>query len=430
MTRPVFFFLILIVLGCSHYRNKEIVTLPTHGAIKLMKRNDSIPTVSLFPNKAEEYYLFTDLKDVSGFDGIVPNLEYEYIALDNSIGYIGEVKNILFIKDRIIIHDGSVNDVAVFIFTMEGVGIKRIKAGGRGPSEFLGIAQIFTFPGADYFVVKDDKSSRFQYFDLNGEYIKTEHTMLHISACMPINDSVLVSGSSYRQNYHIEDLVEYSIYSGVKDSIIYKGLPYKHYQKTFWAVNSFFTNYRGDIQIRQHASDSIYQILNDSTYFVPYVVKFDKSVQQKFESMPVETNFDELYWEYTTKSGYQDILSFLENDNCIHYICGLGDGLRYGYLYDKQNNKTYKFSTVFPAHPIKLLYTGEAPVTIHENKFVAAIPGYKIFNGTKRNLVTYDENGNIITEVPVEYDESVAHIVENINENSNPVLMLYRFEFN
>jgi hypothetical protein len=254
--------------------------------------------------------------------------------------------------------------------------------------------------------------------------------MLHISACMPINDSVLVSGSSYRQNYHIEDLVEYSIYSGVKDSIIYKGLPYKHYQKTFWAVNSFFTNYRGDIQIRQHASDSIYQILNDSTYFVPYVVKFDKSVQQKFESMPVETNFDELYWEYTTKSGYQAIRSFLENDNCIHYICGLGDGLRYGYLYDKQNNKTYKFSTVFPAHPIKLLYTGEAPVTIHENKFVAAIPGYKIFNGTKRNLVTYDENGNIITEVPVEYDESVAHIVENINENSNPVLMLYRFEFN
>ena len=121
MTRPVFFFLILIVLGCSHYRNKEIVTLPTHGAIKLMKRNDSIPTVSLFPNKAEEYYLFTDLKDVSGLDGIVPNLEYEYIALDNSIGYIGEVKNILFIKDRIIIHDGSVNDVAVFIFTMEGV---------------------------------------------------------------------------------------------------------------------------------------------------------------------------------------------------------------------------------------------------------------------------------------------------------------------
>lgn len=233
MTRPVFFFLILIVLGCSHYRNKEFVTLPTHGAIKLMKRNDSIPTVSLFPNKAEEYYLFTDLKDVSGFDGIVPNLEYEYIALDNSIGYIGEVKNILFIKDRIIIHDGSVNDVAVFIFTMEGVGIKRIKAEGRGPSEFLGIAQIFTFPGADYFVVKDDKSSRFQYFDLNGEYIKTEHTMLHISACMPINDSVLVSGSSYRQNYHIEDLVEYSIYSGVKDSIIYKGLPYKHYQKTF-----------------------------------------------------------------------------------------------------------------------------------------------------------------------------------------------------
>jgi uncharacterized protein YkvS len=85
---------------------------------------------------------------------------------------------------------------------------------------------------------------------------------------------------------------------------------------------------------------------------------------------------------------------------------------------------------VFPAHPIKLLYTGEAPVTIHENKFVAAIPGYEILNGTKRNLVTYDENGNIITEVPVEYDESVAHIVENINENSNPVLILYRFEFN
>lgn len=261
-------FIILALYGCNVGSNKHMVTLPSHGKVKNMKRDDSRAPILLFPDKAEPC-LLTDM-EIPGNPMIT---DIEYLALQDNIGYLSfEIKKVLFKNDRIIIFDNSWNSAAVFIFDTLGVGIKKLSSGGRGSTEFLGIGDIYFILGTDYFVIADLLTPRVQTFDLDGNHIRHEYGVFHAVSHHPINDSIIFHGSGYQQNYHIEDLIDYSIYCGICDSILYRGFPYLPHQKCDWATSKFFVNYKGDFQIKQHAVDSIYQIINDSTYFVPYVV--------------------------------------------------------------------------------------------------------------------------------------------------------------
>ncbi len=48
-------FIIFALHGCNVGSNKHMVTLPSHGKVKNMKRDDSRVPILLFPDKAESY---------------------------------------------------------------------------------------------------------------------------------------------------------------------------------------------------------------------------------------------------------------------------------------------------------------------------------------------------------------------------------------
>lgn len=364
---------LLVLLVCIACNNPNTFVLPTSGKIREMIRVDSLQPRVLFPDQAEQMYI-TDMKK-----SVMPRIvDVKYLPLDNNIGFISHVKKILFIKNRIIIFDfgGDGND-AIFIFDNLGAGIKKLPSGGRGPMEFFRIGDVYTFPGSSYFSVADFQSSRIQTFDLNGNHVRTEHTSLHMTYRHPLSDSVILYSSNFNQNYHVDELFSHSIFTGVGDSILFRGLPFLPHQKSSWRTNYFFTNYRGGFQLRQHGGDSIFEVINDSTYFVPFVVEFENSVQNKLMQYPPGSDYLGLYWVYTGKD-YKSLGGFLENDNSIFYLVRGKVGLR-AYLFNKSSGISYQINEPLLQNPLTFICVGAIPVTIHENKFVSPLPGYMVY---------------------------------------------------
>jgi len=425
MLKIFLFSSLLVLLFCSACNNPNDFVLPTSGKIREMTRVDSIPPVVLLPDEAVPFFL-VDFE----YCGIPMITDVEYLALDDNIGFISRVKEILFIEDRIIVLDALGSESSVFIFDTLGVGIKRLASGGRGPEEFFVAWDIYLIPGTAYFAVPDLQSPRIQVFDLNGNHVRTKLTGMHVQDHQPLNDSVTFYTSSFNQNFHIPELFNYGIFTGVGDSILFRGLPFMPHQKSSWQVNFPILNYRGDLQIRQHANNVIYQIINDSTYFVKYKVKFENSIQSKLERHPPGSDFGQLFSKYKGK-GYSFMEFFLENDNSIFYVVTEGERNVIAYLYDKANNRSYQRWDVAFQYPRVTIDIGTIPVAIHENRFVAAIPGHIIYaHNYSINTVT-DDQGNIIKEALAGFGcPRLEQIVRNSTENSNPVLKFFRYEFN
>lgn len=80
--------------------------------------------------------------------------------------------------------------------------------------------------------------------------------------------------------------------------------------------------------------------------------------------------------------------------------------------------------------PTHFIYVGDLPITVYKNRFISAIPGYKVHDHGKIVLTIRDEKNDIVYEGPPIFSDELEKIVNNTNENSNPVLKFYKYKFN
>jgi hypothetical protein len=347
----------------------------------------------------------------------ITDLQYIYLKTEEPIGYINKV---VIHKNRIIIADYMITN-KVFIFDIEGNLIKIISDKGGGPKEYRNLGCVETHN--DEIIVADGQNLKRLYYTLDGKYIRHER-------CLPCIEFVAMDDKfilhlDYHQSFTYKTTPNLVV--STKDSAIRRALPYKKIQRETTS-GSFKRNYKGDILFIPVVSDTIYQILTDSTYTAKYVVKHKKSVWQKYNE---ELQHDEIL-QLIRNEGYSQLYSvFYETEKNIGFqLVSLkreNEGLIINsYWYDKATERTYKNTVpttingpneghpnIIPS-PVGVwgdYYIGE----IRPEQIEAIMQFRKEKKGTKDSIYFKNEELNKIMQ---------------LDEDPNQVVVLYKLDFN
>jgi len=405
------FFIIYFFLSCSERQTKKPIKLPGSGRVHEMVRVTNPSPTILIPKDAIDNITITD-SVISGKPYIS---EEKFIPLDIKNGPIGTIDKILFYKDHIYIADRRINE-AVFIYDTLGVSIHKINERGKGPKEYYGVGDICIDTVKKELILEDRLSKRRLFYDLNGQWRRTEVTKLNIMNIERMKNSTLYR-SSYGQNWLIKELEDYPLLSGINDSIVYRGFRFLPYEKCDWDGGNIYRNYKDDIFYHPTYSDTIYSILSDSSYCVATYFKFDNSMFRKLASLT--TGSIDIILKMR-KENYQRFfdLTFQETNNSILYGCVFETSMPIrNYLYNKINKISYKLNNKVDFGVCRKLYS--TPISNFNNFYIGEIEAKRLCSYTK----TLDKK-KIEAKNP-----KLSEIISNIKENDNPVLLLYKFKF-
>jgi hypothetical protein len=211
---------------------------------------------------------------------------------------------------------------------MEGNLINIIADKGGGPHEYtrLGYADIST----DEIIIYGG-GTKMLYYTLEGKFIRQE-------ICLPckrfavLGDKFILHAGG--EPFFNGEITPHLVVS-LKDSAIRGALPYHNMQKLASSGKEFEYNYRGDLLFLSILSDTVYQILTDSTYAAKYFVKHKKSIWQK-------RNENLNYFgalNLIKNEGYTRLEQFHETEKYVHFVIVENDGD--SYWYDKESKQTY-----------------------------------------------------------------------------------------
>jgi hypothetical protein len=376
-----------------------------------MKQIPSNPTVI----DAEKNVVHIDEIKLSN---LVTDLRYIYLKTEEPIGYINKV---VIHKSRIIIADYMITE-KIFIFDMDGNLIKIISDKGGGPKEYrsLGYMELYK----EEIIVADGQSLKRIYYTLDGEYIRHEK-------CLPcetfaVIDDKFILHLSYHQSYTRN--VTPNIVVSTKDSAIRRALPYHKIQRET-SSGSFNYNYKGDILFIPAVSDTIYQILTDSTFTVKYVVKHEKSVWQKYNEGLFHGEISQLI----RNEGYSQLYSvFYETEKNIGFQLvarrrETSDLSIKCYWYDKATGQIY--GTVPAAIDISemgFVYPDiiPPPIGVYGNYYIAEIRPEQI-----EFFMQYQKEKKGTKDTISFKNEELRKIIQ-LDEDPNQVIVLYKLDFN
>jgi hypothetical protein len=413
MIKIIFTIGLCLLCACHPNKTNKIINLPKADKIREMVRIDNPFAYVLDPEEA--------IKNITISDSVISGKPYlseeKFIPLDSKNGPIGLISKILFYKDRIYIADNRKSQ-AVFIYDTLGNSVRKIDERGKGPKEYYGLGDICIDTLNEELILDDRLTQRRLYYDLDGDFLRTEETKINILN-MVITNKSFIYRSSFGQNWQIKELVDYSLYSGINDTIRYRGFKFFPFEKCDYNSSFINSNDNGKVYYQPGFSDTIYSILSDSSFCVAAYVKLKKSMFQKLYNSDKGSNdiVEKFYRE-----GYQYLnnLFFYEIDNCIFYGCVLDESQRISfYLYDKTNKISYKFNDGVYFGGLAARKAFKYPITTFNNYFVGSVEANDLFSA-KQLLDKYHHKSE---------NPRLANIMSKITEKDNPVLILYRFTF-
>jgi hypothetical protein len=338
-------------------------------------------------------------------DGCVTDLKYIYLKTEDPIGYVSKIvirKNKIFVIDY-----HSTNKI--FIFDMEGNLINIIADKGGGPHEYLqlGYADIST----DEIIIDDGLKSKRLYYTLEGKFIRQERGLPCRRFAVLGDKFILHTG--YGQTFN--DEITPNLIVSIKDSAIRRALPYHNIQKNTIAGELDY-NYRGDLLFLPVLSDTVYQILTESTYAAKYFIKHKKSIWQKRDE-----NLDYSGILNLKKEGYSAIEQFHETEKYVYFVRAFGEAGKisgYVYWYDKESKQTYCFKGD--------VYNRFIPYIddIWGNYFIACMWPESITEIREHQEKTKGTKDTFNIK-----NTELRKIIEQADEDPNQVIVLYKYDF-
>jgi hypothetical protein len=348
----------------------------------------------------------------SELDSCVTELKYIYLKTEEPIGYVNKV---IFRKNKLFVVD-AFSAGKIFIFDMEGNLINIISDKGPGPNEYKHIvdADIST----DEIII--NASLKMLYYTLEGKFIRQEK-------CLPCLHFAMLGDKFILQADYDRTLSNFGITPNlivsIKDSAIRGALPYSNIQKQD-VKECLHYNYKGDILFLPSFSDTVYQILTESTYIAKYVVKHKKSIWKKHnESLRFpETN------RLIKEDGYSELATeiFNETEKYVHFVLSVGEaGQKVGkiYWYDKESKQTYNLKIDLNENWVSRfipyawwVWGNYYVVEMWPDQIIAIREHQKKTKGTKDMF-------NI-------QNAELRNIIEMGGDDPNQAIVLYKYDFN
>jgi hypothetical protein len=300
---------------------------------------------------------------------------------------------------------------------MEGNLIKIISDKGGGPKEYMDLGDVII--NDEEIIVEDGQSLRRFYYTLDGEYIRHEKCLPCLAFDLLGDKFILHLG--YHQSFDYK--VTPNLVVSVNDSAIRRGLPYHKIQRDT-TQGHFYHNYKGDLFFTPVVSDTVYQILTDSTFSAKYFVKQKKSVWKLYDKELVHGEISQRLKE----EGYSELGHvFLETEKNIYFQLILQDDelaslVNRSYWYDKDSKQTYMLK-IDRTPKTEIPYIIPQAIGIWENYYFGVITPEQI-----EGIREYQKKNKGTKNMVNIQNEELRNII-NIKDDPNQVLVLYKIDF-
>jgi hypothetical protein len=332
---------------------------------------------------------------------------------------IGAFNGIIIYKDRIYVLDAYLAE-KIFIFDMNGKQIKIIDSKGGAPQEYRGLLDMNISEKEECLVIGDRLSMHFLYFSLDGEFLKKERSIANVSFAV-MNDGKIINHLVAGQSFDYS--VNYDLVVTEADSVIRKGFPLYPIQLRKIDAKSLYYNFKNELLFSPVMSDTVYHIINDSTYTVKYIVKHRKSVWDKYGEDLGHEDVDKLI-----SSNYTILVGpVLETESLVHYPVEakmkIGEYYyrhHYNYWYNKSKGISFTLGEDNPVDYNDVYHIIPAPRTMYGNYYAGII-----------DPVMIDcERGNIRQEMfdTLFKNEGLKKMIMDENPDLEAILVLYEFK--
>ena len=295
--------------------------------------------------------------------------------------------------------------------------LKKIDNKGRGPGEYLRIESIDINTEKEELMLVDGMSDKLFFYDLDGNF-KSIHSIRYFQTenTLCLRDSVFLHISAPSQNFGNEGLYGYALVLSKGNENFLKGYRYLPLQVGYKGGGQIFKGYERSCYHPIY-SDTIYQILSDTTYGPIFYFKIKNSSWEKYHNSDRFVDID----------GSEEGVFTLLYENQDFFLGYIADKKKKGnymqpFLYDKIKDKTYLLRWCDYYEHLKELdyFEGYEARGIFEDYFIAhvsfsTLDQYNIFERVKDGALK-------ITNPELE------RVIQNLNTDSNPVLILTKFK--
>lgn len=391
MQRILFLLFIGILLGaCS--ANKEAKSLFVH--------NDSLQIIRIDTTQ------FITASDII--------TDINFVRLESSAqNFIGRIDQILFVDERIIVLD-RFKAQGVFVFDKTGKFLHRIGQLGKGPNEYTSIDHIAIIPDKTQLAILDRNARNVKFFNLNGQYIKTEPVPVYISSIEYLSKDLQIGATDGRRSvgtgFDGYSLLQFDkkwniIGYGFKD-------PFPR-ELTYTSLNSLKKN-NNQVYYTPPFEDKIYKIHSADSTELAYQIDYNGlgiPDREKYAAKSV-SQFEQLLRNYLSFDGYYCDLKDWLLLNISHR------GLQQTYFYNKQLDSTYRLSRKITS-PLQNFFSN-ADFCYSDNSVVSVVHALDLVQISPwiRGFA------KAIPQEPRTY-ELIDELLSGLTENDNPVLFFF-----
>ena len=333
----------------------------------------------------------------------------KFIKLDSTKNLIGEIWQTIVTDQNLIIVD-KLNSSSVFIFDKTGKSEAVIHRLGRGPHEYLSISHVALTPDQQTIAIIDSKSSKVLFFDLAGNFLERKKIP---SVCLDMEyitpDEVVcttIGRKPEERNIMKSELSQNQILFTDNDFNIKSAAFPNRYNADFLESSPSLKKFGTDVEINTSYCDTIYRVSSGGQLTAKY--HLDMSAIGGISNLPADITNEKLKKLSETNCMFYG--SYANGkDFAIFNISTPPQNIIAPYLYSKASGKTYRLT--LPARDDDDFYSKiylNGSCTCYDNQFIAAIPSYRILQGTSP-----------------QWQKKHPEIMDGLTEDSNPILVFY-----
>lgn len=340
---------------------------------------------------------------VIGMDEMLDRVKsIDYIKLDSSEP-VGVIDKMIVTKDKIYILD-CYTAQQIFVFDKTGNLLFRIKNKGRGPKEYLSVADMQVDTIRNEILVNDALARSYLYYSTDdGTFLRRKKGIAncYLAHIASLYINYQIPGQDFNDNEN------WAILVSDKDSVLYKGFAPTPLQDNNFAVNSFTYDCDGKLLFTPVYSDTVYQFMSVSIVSPKYVIHQKKSIWNLYNQKIPPLEVDKLIKQnnYTRYAGKfldgESYASFEIAHKWEEYITPRP------YFWDKRTDIVFAWDTA----------------NVDEDAIVHEI--------IRQPIAVYGDTffGTCSPQIPEEYRKNLSPKIKNLlecsKESDNPIVVAY-----
>jgi len=315
---------------------------------------------------------------------------------------IAEITKVKFHGDQVFVFDQIAQALLIFLETGELVNV--IDRTGRGPGEFVKIADFAIDPAQEEIVILDQFNRKMLHYDLQGNFINEIRFTTHARHFSIINGAyILYNDFNSRWGETNYNLFISDSSGHVKSHL----LPFdKEYKNTNRVKLSYLTDNQAEVNYIGHYSRDWYKITEDSIW---------KAYEIDFGELNAPTNI--VHDRFDAFNEYaHGICYFFENENYLAFSFFYKNQIQTKY-YDKKRRAIINGLTSIP-HVV--YYNFALPVkATWEEYFVQVVDAQQYLDLVKKYNHLELDNPELLP---------ISNTINELKHDDNPVLILFKLK--